>query len=259
MEENKIALSDPATIMFYIMSSLSDLIFLGLLGLLIPGVGLAIAMFVLGAHYFFGIMIMGFFWGKTRGWLPKVFLLLGWILPLPLLTTGLVLAIVSSNKLAAFVIEQVAIQAVAVATAGTGEALEAGAVAAEGAEVAATAAEGMEATSAAAEGAEAAGGAVGEAAEGEAAAGEAEEGLSLTREERNPMENLQEDLTQPQEDELHEGSGAEEPEAEAEGEEPKQGGESEATRKVRDIIERANNAQSDEEENEDDEDSAEAA
>ncbi len=131
--------------MFYIMGSLSDLSFLGIVGLVVPGIGLAIAMFILGAHYFLGLIIIAFLWRKAQGWLANGILLISWILPLPLLTTGIVLAIIASNKIAALIIETVAIQAVAIATGGAGEALEAGAVATEGAEVAATAAEGAEA------------------------------------------------------------------------------------------------------------------
>ena len=133
-EENKIEFFDPATIMFFIMGFVSDVSFLGILGLAIPGVGLAIAMFILGVHYFLGLIIVSYFWGKTRGWLPKLWLLLAWIVPLPSLTSSIVAAILLSNKVIAMVVEQVAIQVVAVATAGAGEALEAGAVAAEGAE-----------------------------------------------------------------------------------------------------------------------------
>ena len=126
-EENKIEFFDPATIMFFIMGFVSDVSFLGILGLAIPGVGLAIAMFVLAAHYFFGLVILFYFWGKTRGWLPKLWLLLAWIVPLPSLTSSIVAAILLSNKVVAMVVEQVAIQVVAAATAGAGEALEAGA------------------------------------------------------------------------------------------------------------------------------------
>lgn len=259
-EENKIEAFDPATIMFFIMGLASDISFLGLLGLAIPGVGFAIAMFVLGAHYFFGIIILGFFWGKTRGWLPKIFLLLGWILPLPLLTVGLILAIISSNKLAAFIIEQVAIQAVAVATAGAGEALEAGTVAAEGAEGVATAAEGVGAVGEAGEamaeaGVEGAG--VGE--EAATAAGGAEENLFENPYEK-PMETTGQELNEPSEEEFHEGEGFESETEKGGGEEPE--GKSKAVgrvKKVFDIANRTNKPKEEEDDQDVDEDLPRAA
>jgi len=157
-EENKIDFFEPGTIVFFIMAYLADLTFLGLFGLAIPGVGLAIAAFVLMAHWGVGLIMLFYFWGKTQSWLPKAILVLFWILPLPLMA-GLILMIVASSKIGEIVIEQAVIQTLAVASAGAGEALEAGAVAAEGAEVAGAAAEGVEAASTVAEGA----GAVGEA------------------------------------------------------------------------------------------------
>lgn len=212
-EENKIDFFEPGTIIFFIMAFLADLSLLGLLGIAIVPVGLVIAAFVLMAHWGVGLIIVFYFWGKNRGLLPKAILILFWILPLPL-TVGLILMIVSSSKVGEIVVEQVAIQAVAALTAGGGEALEVGAVAAEGAEVAATAAESAEAVETAAEGAEAVGEATGAASGGAAEAG-AETGAGTegvetaergrdemaAREERNPMENLQEELEEPQEGE----------------------------------------------------------
>ena len=259
-DEEKIDLFEPGTLVFFIMAFFADLTLLGLLGLAIPGVGLAIAAFVLMAHWGFGLIILFYFWGKTRGWLPKVILVLFWILPLPL-TLGLILMIIASSKIGELVIEQVAIQAVAVATAGAGEALEAGAVAAEGAEVAATAAEGAEAAGAAAEGAEVAGGAASEAgaqsaeagAEAAEGAGQAGENLDLEpAEEKNPMENLGNELNQPSEEEFHEGEGAEREKeiGESEQEEPEK--KNKAVGQVKKVIDIANRTDSDKEEEGDD-------
>jgi hypothetical protein len=255
-EENKIEFFDPATIMFFIMGFVSDVSFLGILGLAIPGVGLAIAMFVLAAHYFFGLVILFYFWGKTRGWLPKLWLLLAWIVPLPSLTSSIVAAILLSNKVVAMVVEQVAIQVVAAATAGAGEALEAGAVAAEGAEVAAA---GAEAAGAAAEGA----GAVGEAggaaveggaqgaeagAEGAEGAGQAEENIDLEpEEEKNPMKTLEGKLDQPPEEEFREGKGFEQDEELEEKEPEKKSKAADRLNKVIDIADRTNKSNKEEE------------
>ncbi len=261
-EENKIELFDPATIVFFVAAFLIDLSFLGLFGLLIPGVGLAIAMFVLLAHWSFGLVLLFYFWGKTNGLVPKAILIIFWIVPLPL-TLGLILMVVTSNPVGAFVFEQVAIQAVAVATAGAGEALEAGAAVAEGAEAAATVAEGAEAAGTAAEGAEAVGGVaeVGEATAGAGTeAGQAVEGMDLTPEERNPMENLREDLAQPQEDRFHEEPANEEPEPDKSEEDLSDKKENKTTRTMRDIIDRANDLQNrNEQDDEEDEGLEEAA
>jgi len=274
-EENKIDLFDPGTLVFFIMAFFADLSLLGLIGLAIPGVGLAIAMFVLLAHWGIGLIILFYFWGKAHGWLPKAILLFFWILPLPL-TVGLILVVVASTKIGAFVIEQAVIQGVAIGTAGAGEALEAGAVAAEGAEVAATAAEGAEAAGAVAEGAEAAGG-VAEAGSTAAEAGAegAETGAQATTEgteagqageevdlespeEKNPMENLEKELNQPSEEEFHEGEGSgqeKEPDQEEPEEEPEKKNKAvENVKKVFDIMDRTNQPQQEEEESEDEDD-----
>ncbi len=220
------------------MAFMADLCFMGMVGLLIPGVGLAIAMFVLGAHYLIGLIIVVYFWGKTHGLLPKALLVWGWIVPLPALTIGLILTIIASNKIGetlleagALLVETVVIQGIAIGTGGAGEALELGAVAAEGvevgaevAEVGATAAEGVAAAGEAVGAGEAAGtaGEVGagvgeagtEAGEGAAQAGG---GVDLEpEEEKNPIENLGRDLDQPQENEFREGSQTQATEAEEE-------------------------------------------
>lgn len=258
-EENKIEFSDPGTIVFFILAIISDFCFLGLLGLVIPGVGLAIAMFVLFAHYFFGLVILFYFWGKTRGWLPKLWLLLAWVVPLPSLTSSIIAAILLSNKVVAMVVEQVAIQAVAAATAGAGEALEATAVAGEGAEVAAA---GAEAAGAATEGAgvvgEAGGAAIEEGAQGAEAgvkgaeeAEEAGENIDLeSPEEKNPMENLEGELNQPSEEEFREGEGFKEEGEPEENEPEKKSKAADRLKKAFDIADRTN--KSEDEEDEDD-------
>lgn len=275
-EENKIEAFNPATIMFGIMAVMSDLFFLALIGLVIPAVGLAIALFVLLAHYFFGLIILVFFWGKTKGWLAKALLLLGWILPLPLLTTGLVLAIIASNKIGAIIIEQAAVLVVAVATGPGGLAAEGAAISAETAEGAEVVAEGVEIASSVAEGAEAAGAAGEAATEGaeagaEATGGGVEAGETAkmapsdelaSPEEGNPMENLQEELSQPEEDQLSEGSGAEgqapqEPEEPQKKELEQESGATKRLKKVFDIADRTNKQQ--EGEDGDEEESAQAA
>lgn len=260
-DENKIDWLNPGTIMFFIMAAVSDFLFLGLIAILIPGIGLAIALFILGAHYLFGIIILAFSWGRTRGWMPKMFLILAWVIPLPLLSMGVVLAIASSNKFVAIVIEQAAIQVVAVATEGAGEALEAGAVAAEGVELAATAAESAEAVEAAGAAAEGAGTAGGVATESgtqsaEAAAEGAENAEEVDtlepKEEKNPIENLGEDLDNPPEDNFSEGSEGDEEEAEAE-ESEQESRREKAKKQVKKVIDIADSTNKQEDEEEEDE------
>ncbi|HEY5221279.1 MAG TPA: hypothetical protein VIJ29_04025 [Candidatus Paceibacterota bacterium] len=255
------------------MGVISDVSFLGLIGLVIPGVGVAIAMFVLLAHYFFGIIVLAFFWGKSHGWLPKVLLVLAWILPLPLLTVGLILAIIASNKFGAFLVEQAGIQLVALATAGAGEAIEAGAVVAEGAEAAGAAAEGAEAVGATAGGAAAEAGTAGAgeaagdaAATGEAGAAEAGEDFYENPLE-NPMGTTEGELLEPSEDQFHEGEGFGEEEKGSEIKEEagkedadKKSNASERLKKVFDIADRNNQQQpADKKDNEEDEDERLAA
>lgn len=226
MEENKIDFLNPLTIMLFIAAFFSDVAFIGMIGLAIPAVGLAIALAILLLHYFCGIIILGFFWGKTSGWMPKVILLLSWILPLPILTVGAFIAILTSNKLIEFLVETVVIQAVAIGTAGIGEAAEVVAVTAEGAEVAATVAESAEVASETVEAGET-------IAEGTTEAGKATTDAvdeMASNEEGNPMENLQQELEEPEETE--------------------DGKAKKRVRKVFDIADRSNNADQDEEDEE---------
>jgi hypothetical protein len=263
-EENKIDLFEPGTLVFFIMAFVADLCLLGFIGLAIPAVGLAIAMFILMAHWGFGLIIVIYFWGKSHGWLAKLILVLFWILPLPL-TLGLALMMIASNKIGAMLLQQIVIQGAAIATGGAAEGLEV----VEGAEVAAEGAE------AAAEGAEAAG-AVAEGA-GEAAAAEtggatadaggaaepssAESTAAESDYDKNPLDNpvgtTEGELLQPSEDQFHEGEGfggeAEEPVSEEEGSDKDKEGSDKKTdaadrlKKAFDVLDRTNQQQPDDE------------
>lgn len=146
-----------------------------------------ISFFLVITHWIAGIIILFVFWPRFKGWLPKLNFALCVIVPLPVLIIGIIQGIILSNKLIAFLAEQVAIQTVAIFTGGAGEALEAGALGAEAAETGvavaeaggATAAEAGEIGAAAAEAGEA-GTAAGEMAGGGAAAGGAETGAAGT-------------------------------------------------------------------------------
>lgn len=133
MDEEKIDFLGPAFIMAVIAALMSDFAFIFLLALPIPIIGFAIALIVIMFHYFAGLIVLFFVFLKLKHLMPKLVLLLSIILPLPFLSIGMVLAIILQNRIIEFVVTQVAIQAIAVATAGAGEILEAGAVAEAGA------------------------------------------------------------------------------------------------------------------------------
>jgi hypothetical protein len=156
MDKKKIDIFDPAIIMAFLLAISSDFCFVFLIGAIIPGVGIAIIAFIVGLHYFLGVVLLPLFWSKAHGFLAKLSLILAILLPLPLLTIGIILSIALSNKFVAFV----AVQLLAAATGGLGEVAEVGAageIATEGAEA------GVE---------------LGEAAEGPSAMGETAEEMS---------------------------------------------------------------------------------
>lgn len=140
--DDKIDIFNPGTIIAFVAALIGDFSFVGIIGAFIPGIGLVLLGTVLLVHYFAGFIVGAFFFPKARGWFAKLFLALGILLPLPLLSLGVVLGIIFSNKFLAFLGKQALIQGVALATAGAGEALEIGAAAEAGVEVAEVTAEG---------------------------------------------------------------------------------------------------------------------
>lgn len=186
------------------------------------GVGVAGEAIMEPANFILDLFFTGIFWWKVGPGGSTITQYIGDLLE-PLLIPGRTLSVFAGMYLANnphSAIGKIAMTAaVGVATGGAGiavEGVEAGAVAAESAEATAAAAQGAATTGAAAEGAGvAAGGAGGaaveagaqgaEAAEG---AGQAKEGIDLEpKEEKNPLENLGEELDQPAEEEFHEGEG----------------------------------------------------
>ncbi len=142
---NPIDWFDPAVVIALTSAFIADLSFILALGVVIPVVGLVFLAFAIGGRLIGGIIAAAIIWGKTQGWIPKLVLLITTLQPIPfpfpVITLGVFLAIILSNKAIAFITEQVAIQAVAIFTGGAGEALEAGAVAGAGAEGAAATAQ----------------------------------------------------------------------------------------------------------------------
>lgn len=220
-EAKKIDLFDAGTVMFFIIALVSDFLFLfGVLGLA-TGVGLIIVLYVLGAHYLFGLMELSFFWGKTNGKIPKAILVLTWFFPLPLLTIGLIVAIILSTKLGRLLLSQIekevaaaaeaAILAAAVVAAPETGGTSLGVIAAEGGAVTA---EGAAAVTAEGAGVLAEEGAAAAAETGaEATASGAEDVFKNPLE--NPMGTTGEELNKIPEDQSSRG---EEPEEESEGE-----------------------------------------
>jgi len=205
---------DPLIIAAFVTAFICDLLFF----LIIP-------------HYFGALIAIPIMWSKTRKWPAKSVLIAAFVLPLPVLTLGICLAIFLSNKAIAFVAEQVGIQIVAVFTAGAGEALEGAALAGEAVEGAAAAAE---AASAAGQVGEVAGALAetGEAAGGVAKAGEgaraATEGVEAGEEageaaEEGAEESLKEKIKRKAKEKIKEklesGQGGEEEEEEEKSEE----------------------------------------
>jgi hypothetical protein len=139
MNEGKVGFLGPEFVMAAIAALMSDFAFVFLLALLIPIIGLIIALMIIMFHYFAGLILLFLIFPKLKHLLPKLVLILAVVLPLPLLAIGVVLAIVLQNRLIEFVVTQAAIQTIAVATGGAGEVLEVGAAAAEAGAVAAEA------------------------------------------------------------------------------------------------------------------------
>lgn len=140
---------DPLFIAALVMAAIGDFAFLFMLGLIIPFMGLVIAVFVLGIHYFVGLFIFGAVLFRLKHFVPKLILVTGIILPLPTLILGTIIAIMAQNRLVELLITQAAL---ALTTAGAGNVV---AGAAEGVSVAAKgiqAAKGFEAATELAEG-----------------------------------------------------------------------------------------------------------
>lgn len=134
-EDNKIEFSEPMGMMAILTAVSVDLaviVFIFSLG--IPGLGIILFFFGMGMHYV-GVIVAGILlWNKFRGALTKVVVGFFWAVPLPTISLGIVAGRLLSNKAIRMIAEQVAIQAVAVATGGAGEVLEAGVVAGRAAE-----------------------------------------------------------------------------------------------------------------------------
>ncbi len=125
----KLELSDPGFVMTLIIAGVSDFFLLpGLLALAIPGVGPIILFFAAMGHYLASFVVAFLIFPKLKHLLPKLILGLGMFLPAPLLSFAVLLAILAQNRLIEFVLTQVVIQGIALATGGAGEALEAGAL-----------------------------------------------------------------------------------------------------------------------------------
>ncbi len=242
-------ITDIGVIAGFLAAVLGDFAFVFCIGVLIPGIGLAFLAGILFAHYFAGILMGAFFLPKAQGWLAKLAVILAILIPLPLLTVGVVLGVLLSNKFVAFFAKQAIIQGVALATAGAGEALEGAEVAEVGAEAAATA---TEAAGALAEGAEGSGVAAQEMAGGAGQAGEttteAAEGAAKSPEEMAHEEEIEKELGGETEEEpmklleektfeeTPEEMGGETEEAGEEEGETERGSENHRVKQVRDII-----------------------
>lgn len=126
MGEGKIDFFGPAFIMAIIAALMSDFAFLFLLALLIPVIGLVIALMVFIFHYFAGTLLLFLIFPSLEHLIPKGVLLLSIILPLPFLTIGIVLAVILQNRAIEFIATQAVLTAVTAATGGAAAPLQAG-------------------------------------------------------------------------------------------------------------------------------------
>lgn len=216
-EENKFDYFSPSGALPGIMAWIGDLFCIfAIASFLIPIIGLVIGPMGLMARYAAGGMMIAFAWRNLHGgWIPKLWLILGFLIPIPFfLMLGLFFAVVSQNKY----VQTLEIAVFAAVTGGAGAAAGAGEIgagaAAAGAETAGAAAAGAAAeTGAVAAGAETAtagvaagaetgaatgGGMAAEAKEaggiGKAGAGTSEKEIppEALGEEKSPFEKLQE-------------------------------------------------------------------
>ena len=112
-EDQKIDYFGPAIIMSMVFAAFSDALWLGIIAIAIPGIGIAIAGAIILVHYLVGLTVLGGLFSKLRGLFPKLVLFLGVILPLPTTTLGLILGIAMQNKLVEFLVTQAVLTAVA--------------------------------------------------------------------------------------------------------------------------------------------------
>ncbi len=141
MDEEKIDFLGPAFIMAVLAALISDFAFIFLLALIIPIIGLVVASMVIMFHYFAGLIVLFFVFLKLKHFIPRGVLLLAMILPLPLLSVGMVLAIILQNRIIETIVTQAALTAVTVATGGAGAGVQAGVTAARAGAAAAKGAE----------------------------------------------------------------------------------------------------------------------
>jgi hypothetical protein len=116
----------PLFVTALVLGFAKDFASLFLLGVGIPVVGQVIAAYVLALTAFVALFFIFAIMPKLQHFVPKLILSFTFLpLPVPGFTAGgLILAVVAQNRLVELVLTQVAIQAVAVATGGAGEALE---------------------------------------------------------------------------------------------------------------------------------------
>ncbi|MEK7546868.1 MAG: hypothetical protein AAB536_01680 [Patescibacteria group bacterium] len=194
-EEGKLGYLDPIAITAFVAAFMGDLAFIFAWGAIIPVIGLVILAAVLAMHYLTGLIMGALVIPNLNGFIPKLVVVAGIIIPLPTLVLFLFIGMLLQIKL----VQTVAITAVGIVTGG------AGAVAIKGASMAAEAAEGgMAAGEAGAATESAAARAAGkETSTGEKYAGSKPGGVAAKEEippealgeEESPFEKLQ-DLTQ---------------------------------------------------------------
>lgn len=114
--KEKLGFLDMATIIGASAAFIGDVAFLFAIGALIPIIGLVILAVILAAHYLAGLMMAAFVLRRLNSLIPKLALVIGIILPLPILLISLIAAVLLQNEL----IKTAAMVAVGAVTGGTG-------------------------------------------------------------------------------------------------------------------------------------------
>ncbi|HUX35721.1 MAG TPA: hypothetical protein VMV71_01660 [Candidatus Paceibacterota bacterium] len=148
--KEKLEFLDVSAITAFITAVIGDILSLFGIAGVVPIIGLPILFFALSAHYLAGLAVGVFVFKKLSGFMPKVILAIGIILPLPTLLLALIIAMLFQSK----VVQTIGIAAIGLATGGAGAIAAEGGAAAAGSTVAAEEAVAVSATEGAAAGVE---------------------------------------------------------------------------------------------------------
>ncbi|MBI4059452.1 hypothetical protein HY406_00095 [Candidatus Giovannonibacteria bacterium] len=151
MEREGIDYFNPAIVMAFLMVAMSDAAFLTFFFWFVPVVGLMLGVLVVGFHYFASFFLLFLILPKLKHLIPKIVLFIVLVLPLPLLSVGILVALLLQNRLIEALAIEAATQVVAGALAATGAGVPAAAAVEAGGQAAAAGTKAVEAGAAIAE------------------------------------------------------------------------------------------------------------